>query len=412
MKTKYLLTIVSIIIIIIFLSSCKEEQIVESKKGDTKTFSKVLAKENISLAIVSDSLSKKEKIAKLKREHERPYVVIDKPEKLLAEKLKYRPTGKSLSKSSNNLGSYSAQSIQSCYTLEIDVWAFEKYHPISGLIVGILPKGSFNYPDNLYWQYNQNILSILKNTYAFSKIIMESAAINANTVFQANEIIAGIDGCNISAVSQFCNNYSGQPLWGMYTDEPFSRDENPMPDGYTARNYLNASKLIWKEKFGQNSNFIVGETTTSYTSEIVSVSDYVNCSWYGDPLNFWPFTKDQRNRWTDFNNSFGAKFNHLWISGELDRGEMDQLIGHAQNMGKNSIWLYAGELGISDQSYWDAIGENNYYAFMHGYINREERKFIYVYSYIGNGDPCSDPQITSWDLIDIIDTGETRVLSH
>jgi len=139
MKTKYLLTIILIIIIIIFSSSCKEEQIVESKKRDTKTFSKVLAKENISLSVASDSLSKKEKIAKLKKEHERPYMVIDKPEKLLAEKLKSRTTGKSLSKSSNNLGSYSTQSTQSCYTMEIDVWVFEKYEERAGKEFGILP---------------------------------------------------------------------------------------------------------------------------------------------------------------------------------------------------------------------------------------------------------------------------------
>ncbi len=97
------------------------------------------------------------------------------------------------------------------------------------------------------------------------------------------------------------------------------------------------------------------------------------------------------------------------MSGELDRGEMDLLIGHAYNMGKNGIWLYAGELGMSDQSYWDAIGEFNYYAFMHSYLRREERKFTYVYYYIGYDDPCYDYQITSWELVDIIDTGETRI---
>lgn len=88
---------------------------------------------------------------------------------------------------------------------------------------------------------------------------------------------------------------------------------------------------------------------------------------------------------------------------------MDLLIDHTYNMGKNGIWLYAGELDMSDQSYWDAIGEFNYYAFMHGYLRREERKYIYVYSYVGTGDPCYDFQITSWEVVDIIGTGETRI---
>lgn len=81
-------------------------------------------------------------------------------------------------------------------------------------------------------------------------------------------------------------------------------------------------------------------------------------------------------------------------------------------MSKNSIWLFAAMMGISNQSYLDAISEFTYYSFMHGCINKEEKKYIYVYSYVGNGDPCSDSQITSWGLIDIIDTDETRILSH
>ncbi|MDF1612700.1 hypothetical protein [Stygiobacter electus] len=162
----------------------------------------------------------------------------------------------------------------------------------------------------------------------------------------------------------------------------------------------------------QNSKVIIGETTVSSTTKFDEIVDFVTITWYGDPTNFWPFlSTDQRGRWTDFNNSFGNKFNHLWISGDLDRGEMDQLLGHAQNMSKNSIWLFAA-MDKSNQSYWDAISEFTYYSFMHGYINREEKKYIYVYSHIGNSDPCSDPQITSWDLIDIIDTGETRILSY
>lgn len=67
---------------------------------------------------------------------------------------------------------------------------------------------------------------------------------------------------------------------------------------------------------------------------------------------------------------------------------------------------------MSDQSYWDAIGEFDYFAFMHGYLRREERSFIYVYYYVGYDDPCYDYQITSWELGDIIDTGETRILSN
>jgi hypothetical protein len=124
-----------------------------------------------------------------------------------------------------------------------------------------------------------------------------------------------------------------------------------------------------------------------------------------------PFDADQRGDWSEFNTTFTSKFNHLWISGASDQGEMDQLIGHAKNMNKNSIWLYAGEPEIPDQTYWNSIYEFCFFSYKHTFINRKERKYIFVYSYIGFDDPCYDYQITSWELVDIIDTGITRILS-
>lgn len=61
---------------------------VESKKENIPSSPSILAKENVSLSLASDPLSKKEKIAKLKKEHEKPYVVIDKPEQILLRKLR------------------------------------------------------------------------------------------------------------------------------------------------------------------------------------------------------------------------------------------------------------------------------------------------------------------------------------
>ena len=46
---------------------------------------------------------------------------------------------------------------------------------------------------------------------------------------------------------------------------------------------------------------------------------------------------------------------------------------------------------------------------LHGFLIREERRYIYVYTYNGYGDPM---EITSWDLTDIIDSGETRILTN
>lgn len=335
---------------------------------------------------------------------------------MLAEKLKSRTPNKSFSKSIINSNLKSVQGSQSCYTLEIDVWALEKYHPISGLVVGICPTGSINYPQFKFWQYDRNILTVLKSKYGFSKINLEPMAIeeNNNVVYFANEIMAGIS-FDYTAVTTHFSNYHLGTLWAAFIDEPMHDASNVSE----CRQVLTNLKTWWKNNIGSSSLFIGGETTKNLAHEFDDIVDYINSTVYTDyqyltpyflcGLCYIPTEDDQRDVWTDFNSSFGNKFNHLWISATSDPGEMDQLIGHAHNMGKNGIWLYAGDWGMTDQSCWDAINEFCYFAFTSSYLRREERKFIYVYNYIGNDDPCYDYQITSWDLIDIIDTGQTII---
>ncbi len=408
MKRKYLYLIMFVIFFVFFITNCMEEQVVESKKENIQTSESILAKESVSINMVSDSLSKKDKISKLKKEHEKPFVVIDKPEKLLAEKLKYRSTNKSLAKFSNSFVPNSVQSTQSCYTIETDVWALEKYHSISGFNVGILPKNT--------WQYDSSKLTSLKNTWAFNLVQLERMAFANPIVYPDNQIVAGVAFQSPKVVLDSYRGFLSEPgrqqFYGFYGDEPWhailpglrdsiSKTINDLKNigGFTTSKYIGGETCEgWAHNFDDLVDFV---NQTAYT-------DMTYTSSYGCYRGPWD-EADQRDEWTDFNNSFGGKFDHVWISGELDRGEMDQLIGHVQNMYKTSIWLYAGQSYLPDQSYWDAISEFSYYAFMHGYLRREERRFIYIWSYIGNGDPCTDPQITSWELTDIIETNETRI---
>ena len=72
--------------LIIITTNCKEEAIVEQNNNTVVNSNKTLAKENIVLTQVADSIIRKEqkdKIARLKKEHEKPYVVLEKPEKIL-----------------------------------------------------------------------------------------------------------------------------------------------------------------------------------------------------------------------------------------------------------------------------------------------------------------------------------------
>lgn len=94
-----------------------------------------------------------------------------------------------------------------------------------------------------------------------------------------------------------------------------------------------------------------------------------------------------------------------------DMGEMNNLFAQAAVLNRPDVWLYASSTTSSDTHCWDAIYEFCYTAWQKQYVQRVERKFIYVFNYEGNGDPCSDNQITSWFLIDILDGNETRVLN-
>lgn len=401
MKRKNVIYLVINFFLLLLITNCKDELVVDSKKENTTAPQSILEKQNVSLGLELDPLFKKEKIGKLKKEHEKPYVVINKPEKLLIEKLKSRKTGISLSKSSNNLGTYSAQSTQSCYSIEIDIWALVKYHSITNKIVGIWPK------QNASWSYNQTTLGSLKNTYGYSKIFLNRASIYANTVYNPHDILAGGNGCDpdgiINSYSDFDTTSSGS-LWGLNTNEPIS------VQGYnnsSAFNNLLVTKTWWQQKFGSNSKIIVGETNQFDAFYTSGVADYLNCTRY--TRYSWGID-DQRGLWDQFNDYFNTQFDHLWISGDLDYDEIDVLIGHAKNINKNGIWLYAAEDSVNDGFYWNSVSKFSYYSYLHNYLQREEKRFIYVWSYIGNGDPCSDNQDTSWELTDIIETDDTRIL--
>lgn len=404
------INVIPLLYVLSILLSCKEELVNEQKKENNTATQSTLAKKNDLSIVQADSIvqkEKKEKVKKLKKEHEKPYVVIEKPEKLLQDKLKSRASNNPSSKTLNKSGLNSIQSSLSCYTMEVDIWALEKYHSKSGFNVGIWPKQT--------WMYNSTTLSELKNKWAFNLILLYRTAFSSPIVYPDNQIVAGVffnlpQGV-LDSYRTFLSEPGRQQLYGFYSDEPWHYI-NPY-------NRDSISKCVngLKALGFTSSKYMAGETCDGWADNFDDLVDIVNQTAYTDMSYVWSYgcfkapwdEADQRDEWTDFNNAFGSKFNHPWISGELDRGEMDLLTGHAQNLGKNSIWLYASQSYISDESYWDAIAEFDYYAYVHGFLRREERRFIYVYYYIGYEDPCFDYQITSWELVDIIDTGETVI---
>lgn len=411
MKSKYLLR--GVLILFLFITCCNEEAIVEQKAVNDSAVNSTLAKGSDLSTMHADSIiqkEKKEKVKILKKELEKPYVVIEKPEKILLQKLKEKYLNYSKVGKSSTPGVLSVQSTSSI-TIEVDVWAFQEYINSPGFSLAISPKFD--------WLTNNSYISLLRNTYGFSRFmtVHDYIPIAESNGYPLSNIIAGVDA---HFPQQVINSYNQSgtrgPCGFYYADEPdhvptsFFNELGQQIIPYSAIDSVNKFVNYIRGKYPQpNSKIIIGETTVNSTTKFDEIVDFVTITWYGDPINFWPIlSKDQRDRWTEFN-SFGNKFNYLWISGASDRGEMDQLMGHARNLNKNNLWLYAGEMGMSNEAYWDAIYEFSYYAFIHSFLTRKERKYICVYSYNGYGDPM---ELTSWDLTDIIDTGEIRILSN
>jgi ATP-dependent helicase YprA (DUF1998 family) len=95
---------------------------------------------------------------------------------------------------------------------------------------------------------------------------------------------------------------------------------------------------------------------------------------------------DQRSIWTDFRNDEGVKNPSNWIHSTRDCvNESSQLIGHANNLGLNSLWFFIGSDGNPDN-----IGAFCNAAWQNGWLKKYIRKWYDIYE-------CTCPDgCTSW----------------
>jgi hypothetical protein len=383
---------------IIFFSSCKEE-LLQPKEEETKpkvTDAKVVSETLIDAQLVDRNPDKNEKFEKYKKEHALPFALLKKPEEILREFLDARKNNKASVTSNKNLNLKSVTAL--CNPIEIEVWVLENYTPNSGTL-GIQPSVS--------WMYDSNSLSLLKNTYGFSNVLMEEMAarksIDSNYAFNRYELYLAFDfpGMIIQCIDAWDLGY----IAGCYIDEPTEIMIYPL-----ARQILQNDIIPrWRNKFGYSSQIVLGDRTHRLVNEFDDLVDVVNQSSYWDysyyswgVLDYFYTEDDQRDAWNSFNSSFSSKFNCLWISSNSDQGEFYSLLGHAKNLGKNSVWLW----NCGD---WNVISSFSYWAWQTGWLHRVTRKYIYVYNYVGYTDPCTDNNIDHWDLTDIYPTNTTLV---
>jgi len=134
---------------------------------------------------------------------------------------------------------------------------------------------------------------------------------------------------------------------------------------------------------------VLGQTSNT---EMICDQYYDQSIWCGD---------DQRTHWTLFKNYYGSSrvkshWMHLLIDGM--QGDFYELFGHANNLGINKLWIYAGDAeGYCD----DIILTYPYYelylsnlgtaAWSNGWLRAIQRKYVYEYR-------CSYPNPCDCDI--------------
>jgi len=282
-------------------------------------------------------------------------------------------------------------------------WALDHYQPITGKLIGV-------YPDN---RYSQARLTELYLKWGFRGVIVDpdySYNMAVSVGFHTSDMMVPVHWDNYNTVVP---NY---PAGGYYYDEPTehgcfgrpARTQNQLEDmGNFIRSY--------NRKF-----FIGGYKRCTHFINAGSAADFVMYSSYKNwnewlPECWLPGSSDQRDSWSDMRNWFGQKFVSTWISGrvssstcgnesDIDSGEYNQLIGHANNLGLRGIWFFIG-CGTSENE----IANFMWYAWLNGWVRRFEYKYYIIWRclYQGPGD-CdpSDPMV--WFIWGYEYTGECR----
>lgn len=124
-----------------------------------------------------------------------------------------------------------------------------------------------------------------------------------------------------------------------YTDEPFTTAGASVGDIATVANYLHA----------RGKRFGIGEQRGMFTDGGgLAILDTIMP--YLDFITHTNYVGDQRDIWTIGRNRYGSKFDMVWIKPAEDLGELDQLFGHANNLGISKAFMYADPVSESDKS--------------------------------------------------------------
>jgi hypothetical protein len=225
---------------------------------------------------------------------------------------------------------------------------YKYYEPVEGKILGTLPHES-------RWNDIQK-LKELKYRWGFNFILF-SIGNGTNRLVIAKQIgylpskniVMSIEPNFYLEAAQY------EECWGYYLDEPADRqipfNTVQSMKSWLKTNFPNAPFII--SGYKRNSDLI---NYTNSLADQVLFSSYIHWWKFLGVWVSWPTNTDQRSDWTDMKNLFGNRFSMTWISAEEDMSEYNQLLGHANNLGLEGIWLYQSNIGTE-------VDENNFTKF-------------------------------------------------
>lgn len=280
-----------------------------------------------------------------------------------------------------------------CGYKDVIVWGIDHYQSKSGKYLGIWT-GLKSYSD-------------LYRKYGFTQLFVSGYNDLQNAIsagFKRDSIMGGISFAS-SSVDQY--GY----LKYYHLDEPVENGAYPSYIRWIA-SYVNGlfpNSLVMMSSYRSPSTWKIypngsnGSYQYFYKDQVMNLASNTRImndkytDWFNNPV-------DQRVDWSDFKNAYGIKNFANWISLDKDHedGQYGELLGHANNIGINSLWIYS--LGSGNSGFIDEFCET---AWSNRWLRKFIRKYIYEYHcYSTNCDFCDPSVPEDWYLYKIWDMGQ------
>ncbi|MBM4170188.1 MAG: hypothetical protein FJ215_13685 [Ignavibacteria bacterium] len=227
-------------------------------------------------------------------------------------------------------------------------------------------------------------IGLLKSKWGFSAVIVGISDIQSaiSAGFSYPQLVIAVDPNNYQG-SEIDNAIANGTRY-FYNDEPFTVSPWSKTQIETISNYYRARGVRYG--IGEQCHWyrtILGDETSDaqYMRPRVDLMTYTNykgfpCLGYVGP---GVAPEDQRPMWDWMQGFCGGQFEIPWISLHQDEGEFNNLLGHASNLGKSRVSVYAPLANFYN------LESFCYHAWLRGWLRRFVKRWADKYC-------CTTPQ--------------------